>query len=111
MVMVGGVLFRHAGFEQTEGLVVVHRRQRRSSSGTYFWEKNTAQISLCSICKDCGANDDLGVIFERETLLCTGTIHGVRKGVQMDRVAARCYAILVLCEMMAPPMTRRIPTS
>lgn len=62
--------------------------------------------SLCRICRDCGANDGPSVIVESEILSYIGDIGG-----QMDRVAARCYAILVLWEMMAPPMTRRIPTS
>lgn len=39
MVMVGRVLLWHAGVEQTEGLVVVHRRQRHSSGGTYLGDK------------------------------------------------------------------------
>ena len=47
MVMVGGVLFRHAGPGQTGGLVVVHSAQKIPANGTYpRGSKNPAQMEF-----------------------------------------------------------------
>ena len=45
--MVGEVLFRHAGVEQTEGVVVVHSDQKFPPNGTNpRGSKNSAQMEL-----------------------------------------------------------------